>query len=314
MTRLTTFLLSTAALALSACAHGGLSTAPQAAAPVAEAVAPVAVAAPATPAPALEAADAPGRLIPLEGGQNFRELGGYRTADGRHVRTGLIYRSGSMTHLTPADFAALGERNIRTVVDFRDNRERAAEPVVWPESVAPIVLVGEDISSTSDEFVRTLMAPDNDGPRTRAMMAHFYRDIPFRYAPQYRVMFAQLLEQRAPLVFNCSAGKDRTGIAAALLLTALGVSRETVVEDYLLSNRHFNPRRLTASANDDPQAAFYRNLPPEVLQALMSVDRSYIESAFAAIEARPGGLDAYYRDQLGLDAAAIERLRSLYLQ
>ena len=267
----------------------------------------------------LEQADAQDRLIPLAGGQNFRELGGYRTADGLHVRTGLIYRSGSMTHLTAADFAALGDRHIRTVVDLRSAQERAAEPVVWPESVAPLVLVGEDVSATSNEFSRTLMQPGNDGARTRAAMARFYRELPLRYAPQYRVLFAQLLDQRAPLIFNCTAGKDRTGIAAALLLTALGVPRETVIDDYLLSNRYFvaqatGASAATAAAGENPQQAFLRRLPPDVYQALMSVDRSYIEAAFAAIEERPGGLEAYYRHELGLDAAAIQRLKSLYLE
>lgn len=272
---------------------------------------------PTAPAPVAQAPGTatPDRVVPLQRGQNFRELGGYLTSDGRRVRSGLIYRSGSMHWLTVEDFMALGQRGVRTVVDFRDSRERAAEPVTWPEAVAPLVLVSDDPSTGNAQFFGELMRPGMDGPGAQALMARFYRDIPTRYAPHYRQLFAQLLGERTPLVFNCSAGKDRTGIAAALLLTALGVPRETVIDDYLLSNITFNPAiAATGGAAEDPQMAFFRALPRDVIGALMGVDRSYIENAFAAIEARPGGLEAYYRDELGLDAAAIERLRTLYLE
>lgn len=273
---------------------------------VATPVATVAAAAPSTATP--------DRVIPLERGQNFRELGGYRTSDGRRVRSGLIYRSGSMHWLTPADFGALQQLGIRTVVDFRDTRERTSEPVVWPETAAPLVLISPDPVTGNDSFFRDLMRPGVDGAAVRGMMTSLYREIPTRYAPHYRQLFAQLLGERAPLIFNCTAGKDRTGVAAALLLTALGVPRETVIDDYLLSNRTFDPDMGANGTANNAQMAFLRSLPADVTGALMGVDRAYLESAFAAIEARPGGFDAYYRDELGLDAAALQRLRSMYLE
>jgi protein-tyrosine phosphatase len=256
----------------------------------------------------------PDRVVPLERGQNFRELGGYRTSDGRRVRSGLIYRSGSMHWLTPADFGALRQRGIRTVVDFRDTRERTSEPVVWPETATPLVLVSPDPVSGNSEFSAELTRPGVSGASVRALMTRFYAEVPTRYAPHYRQLFTQLLNERAPLIFNCTAGKDRTGVAAALLLNALGVPRETVIEDYLLSNTTFNPDIAGSATANDPQAAFFRSLPQDVVRALMGVDRAYINSAFAAIEARPGGFDAYYRDVLGLDAAALTRLRTMYLE
>ena len=124
-------------------------------------------------------------------------------------------------------------------------------------------------------------------------------------------MFAELLAGHAPLAFNCSAGKDRTGIAAALLLTALGVPRETVIGDYMLTNQTLDPAKLMAgrAMANSPFAA----LPPEAVRMLVGVDRSYIEAAFAVVDAHAGGAQGYLRDELGLDAKAIARLRRLYL-
>lgn len=252
------------------------------------------------------------RLLPLEGGQNFRDLGGYRAADGRHVKWGLLFRSGAMNRLTPADFATLRRMGIATVCDFRDNRERASAPARWPEEGAPHVLFTEYESADNAAIFRALTQPGMDGERTRTMMAGFYRELPYQFAGQYRRMFGELLAGHVPLAFNCSAGKDRTGVAAALLLTALGVDRDTVMEDYLLSNRYFRPER--AMSEDAPEMAFFRSLPQDVVTALMGVDARYLDASFAAIEERSGGIRAYYRDELGLSDADIARLRALYLE
>lgn len=248
------------------------------------------------------------RVLPLQGGQNFRDLGGYRTADGRTVKWGLLYRSGAMNALTPADFAALAKRGLVTVCDLRDTHERAKAPVAWPEAHKPAVFA-DDYDMTGD--MRALADPKLDGAKARSIMTHTYTELPFRFAGAYRRMFAELAAGHAPLAFNCSAGKDRTGVAAALLLTVLGVPRATVMQDYMLSNRYFDPAR---AARQDPNAAAWtKALPADVVSALMGVDPAYLDAAFAAIAAKPGGMAAYQRDQLGLDAATIRRLRAMYL-
>jgi len=252
------------------------------------------------------------RLLPLEGGQNFRDLGGYVGAGGKTVRWGMLFRSGSMHWLTPADFAYLRGAGLRTVVDFRSTSERANEPVAWPETSWPNV-ISKEYEMDLGPMMEAFAAPDMDAAKAKAAMAHFYRDTPYRFADMYRRMFDQLKAQGAPLAFNCSAGKDRTGVAAALVLTVLGVDRETVIQDYLLSNRYFNPERV--EKQPDPRtAAFFAKLPRDAIQALMGVDRSYIEAAFAEIESRPGGMNAYLRDELGLTALDMASLRARYLQ
>lgn len=276
---------------------------------LAVAAAPLAVAAARDAPPA--AAVQHQRVLPLEGGQNFRDLGGYRTRDGRQVRWGLLYRSGAMNGLTERDFTQLQARGIRTVCDFRSAAERAGAPVHWPAAVRPAIFA-EDYAMERD--FAGLMRPDLTGAQAAAAMTAAYARMPMRFAGQYRRMFAELVAGRAPLAFNCSAGKDRTGIAAALILTALGVPYATVTEDYLLSNRYFDPRRgASGTVADDRTAAFMKRLPPDALQALMGVDRRYLDAAFATMQAQPGGLDGYMRDQLGLDAAALRTLRSRYL-
>ena len=248
------------------------------------------------------------RLLPLQGGQNFRDLGGYRTRDGRTVRWGMLFRSGAMNELTPADFAYLGRLGIRTVCDFRSTDERTAAPVRWPGNVSPKVF--------GDDYRMDMAGIDFRGAgnwtaeQARAAMTATYPRMLDSLNSQYRRMFAQLLAGNAPLAFNCSAGKDRTGVASALILTALNVPRETVIEDYLLSNRYFNPKK--AMVGDSATLKMWQQVPPVVAQAFMGVDRSYIEAVFKVMDAHPGGTDGYLRDKLGLDRAALTQLRRLY--
>jgi len=269
---------------------------------------PAAFAAGATGAANLATQQAHSRLLPLQGGQNFRDLGGYRTVDGRIVRWGLLFRSGAMNGLTPADFDYLGKLGIRTVCDFRSTDERNAAPVRWPGDVAPRIFADDyEMDMAGLDFTAAVHWTSE---QARAAMAQTYPRLLDTFNGQYRRMFAQLLAGNVPLAFNCSAGKDRTGVAAALILTALGVPRETVIDDYLLSNRYFDPRK--AMTVDDPASQAWRKLPPAVLQAFMGVDRSYIEAVFRVIDAHPGGAEAYLRDRLGLGPAALARLRQRY--
>lgn len=250
------------------------------------------------------------RLLPLEGGQNFRDLGGYPAADGKTVKWRTLYRSGSMQDLTASDLGYLSRLGIRTVCDFRSTAERQRHPVNWPAEGAPHVL-SRDYVLVLDALMGPLKDPAIDVPRARAAMESFYAELPFTFADDYRAMFGELLAGRAPLAFNCSAGKDRTGVAAALLLTALGVPRAVVTQDYLLSARHY---RYVESQQDPKEAAFWASLPPGVMHAITGVDQAYLDAAFRAIEARPGGLNGYFRQQLGLGADELALLRSLYLE
>ena len=256
-------------------------------------------------APAPVAATAHARVLPLQGGRNFRDLGGYRTADGRMVKWGLLYRSGQMHDLTPADYVTLQKLGIRTVCDFRDTRERATEPTLWPAGQAPKVL--------SDDYaldMSAMMLPGDPATWTHdqvvGAMAATYPKLLAQFRGQYRHMFAELLAGDVPLAFHCTAGKDRTGVAAALLLTALGVPRATIVEDYLLSNQHMAPMPAHPTG-------FWAKLSPEAARTFAGVDRRYIDAVFAVTDRHPGGIMGYLKDEMGLDAAKIATLRRMYL-
>jgi protein-tyrosine phosphatase len=251
------------------------------------------------------AAPAHTRVLPLQGGRNFRDLGGYRTADGRSVKWGLLYRSGQMHDLTAADYTYLQKRGIRTVCDFRDTGERTREPTLWPAGQRPKVL--------SDDYtldVSAMKLPGDPAGWTREQvvtaMTATYPQLLDQFNGQYARMFAELLAGDVPLAFHCTAGKDRTGVAAALLLTALGVPRTTVVEDYLLSNQHMAPMPAHPTG-------FWARLSPEAARAFAGVDRHYIDAVFAVTDRHPGGTMGYLKDKLSLGAPEIAKLRTLYL-
>lgn len=254
----------------------------------------------------------PSRLIPVEGSNNFRDIGGYKTADGREVKWGILYRSAAMNRITPAGFAQMKALGIKTNVDFRATQERTSAPTVWPADMK-VAVYSQDYDMDMTPFMAFFQKGNVTAEETRAMMAGFYADAPFKFAGQYKRLMRLILDGETPLVYNCSAGKDRTGVATALILTILGVPRGTVTEDYLLSNRYYTPDMPKAGEKEDPMMAAFRRVPPDVVQALMGVDARYLDAAFAAIEAREGGWERYVREDLGLSAADVAALKTRLL-
>lgn len=258
------------------------------------------------------------RVLPLEGGRNFRDLGGYATEDGRRVRWGRLYRSGTMAGLTEADYAWLDGLDVEVLLDLRSNEERIEEPTAWAVD-QPLYLARSYSGANDSSALREVFASGNVTPETmRDAMAGFYRDLPRAHAPAYRELFDRLAEGETPLVFNCSAGKDRTGVAAALVLSALGVPRETILADYALSDdlvdyaAAFTPEDGQAPAEDSPWA-FLRRLPPATVAPLLESDPAYLASALEAIEEEHGSVDAYLRDVLAVDERDLAALRAQLL-
>jgi protein-tyrosine phosphatase len=252
------------------------------------------------------------RLLPLAGGNNFRDLGGYETADGKHVRWGTLYRSGVMTNLTAADYSYLNELGIRTVCDFRSTEERTTEPTLWQGNSKPTRHETDYVMDNS-ALAKSLMTPGSTPEQVKQVFADFYKEVPFNFSAQYKEMFAELVAGHTPLAFNCSAGKDRTGVASALLLTALGVPRDAAIADYLLSNQYYKPAQPKPGAQD-ANSRLMASLPPELLKILMGVDTQYIQAAFAEIEKRHGSVEAYLEQVLAVDAADLAMLRKRYIE
>jgi protein-tyrosine phosphatase len=249
------------------------------------------------------------RVIPLEGQSNFRDLGGYETTDGRYVKWGMIFRSGELSHLTAADYDRIRVLHVRTVYDLRDQNERAGQPTHWDAGAVQVLVSAK--SNTVSSTMATLSDPNVDAARARAALAEFYGRMPRLYASEYRAIFQELLAGDAPLLLHCTAGKDRSGLASALILSALGVPRTTIAQDYELTDQ------LLKAPSPAPQTEFMRRfqrLAPDVQHAMMSADPEYLEAAYAAIESQYGSLDHYFAKALDVGPAQIKQLRALYLE
>ncbi|KKC25642.1 tyrosine-protein phosphatase [Sphingomonas sp. SRS2] len=248
-------------------------------------------------------------LLPLEGGFNLRDMGGYRTADGRTVKRGMLFRSGVMSLLTEADEAHLAGLGIATVCDLRRPGERKRDPTRWCEPAGAFYW-SRDYSESSGVLGELLRGAVPNAERMREMMIDLYREILVDHAPSYRFLFDRLANGHVPLLFNCSAGKDRTGVGAALILAVLGVERSAIVEDYLLTNRFADFDRLLASGGAG--IGRYSEIDPAVLQPLFAADGAYLDTAFDSLDRDHGGIDAYLAT-IGVDDAAKTRLRELLL-
>jgi len=266
-----------------------------------------------TPGGATETAE---RVLPLAGGRNFRDLGGYRSVDGRMVRWGRLYRSGVMSELTDTDYGYLSSLGIAVICDFRSTPERNAAPDRWVGPNPPQVYTRD--YEMDESTLRALASKGGaTAADTRAAMIATYVDLPYAFADSYRRMFAEILAHRLPLTFNCSAGKDRSGVAAALILTALDVPHEQVVIDYTLSEKVVNDRRLSQQPPAPHGASgfeFIQKLPPEALAPLGRSDPAYLAAAFTEIERRDGSVANYLSSRLGVGPREVKELQRTLLK
>lgn len=251
----------------------------------------------------------PGTPLPFEGADNFRELGGYAVQDGRRVRRGLIWRSGAPGKLvSEADRHRFDQLGIRCIFDFRSHSERdhLPDPPLPGVRLYAISAILDEQGNEVDFDPRSLAATGEKATRLylEEGIPQIYRRLPFGN-PAYRALFAHLLAGDAPLLFHCTAGKDRTGVAAALILLALGADKETVRRDYLLTNRWRADTIADAQAREPARA--------EVLGQLLSVRLADLDASLEAVERAYPSWEAYFAGELGLDAVALERLRGLYL-
>lgn len=242
----------------------------------------------------------PPRARLLQGATNFRDLGGYVGHGGRALRWRRLFRSDHFGALTDADHATLASLGLTRSFDFRGVDERAAVPY----AIAGVRQHSLAIEPTVVQGLQALRAAGHalTVERVTALMQELYRDLVNARCERFAELFEHLLQADGPVVFHCTAGKDRTGIAAALILLALGVPRAVVVADYLLTNDTY--RRPPAPPSE---------MPPEVLAVLWSVQPGFLETALAAIEHDHGGVDRYLRRRLGLGDAALAALAERYL-
>ena len=255
--------------------------------------------------------DAPERMLRLETGQNFRDLGGYPTEDGRRTRWRRLFRSGSMSRIAGADVGRLNALRIDTICDLRTNAERSRHPTAWCAGNA-IAIWHRDHEHSSGAIAPLLAQSHLTVDGVRAAMQDAYRNLPYEQAPSYRQLFLQVASGRLPLVFHCSAGKDRTGIAAALLLTAIGVPRHVVEEDYLVTNE--TTSTLVRFVESDTKYGPFLRAWGETAMPLLRAEPGYLSAMFEAVEARHGSVEAYLRDALELPESTVPAIRAALLE
>ena len=232
-------------------------------------------------------------LIEGEGFYNLRDLGGYTGIDGRTVKSGVLFRGDDLHHATKKDLAKLAEIPLQTIIDFRDEQEKLSAPNQFPENVQNYIGLEIQVGNILD----IINIEDDDSSELMV-------NVNISLVRDFQAVFRQFLHIAAnastgPLFFHCSAGKDRTGYAAALLLSALGVDREVIMTDYQLSAVYIRPK----------YEEFIQNNP--ILAPLLETRQKYLGAAFETINTEFGGVENYLAAHLNAD---VEKLRELYLE
>jgi protein-tyrosine phosphatase len=256
------------------------------------------------------------RALNFEGISNFRDLGGYQTQDGRSTRWGVMYRSGNLATASRADVAALSKLGLAVLIDFRSEPEKEEEPDQLPEppgfSIVNIPTLDGGDKSIAQDITERLENGDFSDFDPDAFMLDANRQFAGVYQPQYQQFMQTVLNAGgAPVLWHCTAGKDRAGFAAAILLRILGVPQEQVLDDYELSK--------TYALADQRNKLFLLRLfkgdeAADKVERLMGVEKPWLEAAFAEIDAQHGDFDTYVREGLGLSTADISRLQSTLLE
>ena len=255
------------------------------------------------------------RKLPFTGAHNFRDLGGYKTEDGRTVKWGKIYRSDNLHFLTDEDLKYMKRLNIKSVVDFRSVEERESEPdrlnPDMKQLLLPIKFQPKELDNDSiKNLMKDLTFGDLDSSN---LLRDFNIAIVEEFADEYKNFFRHIIENNAePFVFHCTAGKDRAGFASAMILTILGVPREKVIEDYLLTNTyvkdHVDDKMLEIEFK-----TFFR-ADTDNLRKINLVEERYIQAAFDTIDSKWGGMDRYISEALNLNDEDILKLQDFYLE
>ncbi len=249
--------------------------------------------------------DSAKRVVPVKGAVNFRDLGGYATTDGHHVKWNKVYRSASINKLSDADMQILASRHVYDVVDFRGTEEsKKAMDRLLPNTKYTLCPAGSENVGDWMKIAPSLTSADS-------LMTSFYTSTQY-FGDRYKPFFEELLQMpdTSALLFHCTAGKDRTGMGAALLLYALGVPKATIMQDYLATNTY------RAAENEQAAKAMvaYMHVSEKVANDMMAAKPAYLEATFNAIEKRYGSVNKFLTKEIGLDKAKMKTLKAKYLQ
>lgn len=254
------------------------------------------------------------RIHRLEGVRNFRDFGNYPSRHGGRVASGRLYRSGHYNDAKPDDLAFIEGLNIQLQADLRRPDERDRQPGKWQ---APDVIFHDGGRETVAPHERFLSRIGAGAESAEAWMVGYYKEAPFKphHAEMFRDWFLKLVDlpDGSAAVVNCAAGKDRTGMLCALTHHVLGVADEDIAEDYILTNTAVDIENVLAEAAKYWNNMLDRDHHPDTYRPFLGVRPNYLETAFEAIRAEAGSIDAYITDALGVPVSVQDRLREQLL-
>lgn len=251
------------------------------------------------------------RVLPLEQGSNFRDIGGYTTADGKTVRWGKAFRTGAMPMLTEADYGLLGQIDIDSIVDLRSLEERDVAPDLLDDRTGALFI-------SNDYSIVPLFANWGKGNGENA-----YQGMEKLLKPQLRSIFRRLLAEEGAVIYHCSAGQDRTGIATALIYDLLGVDRETILKDYHLSTELRRPQfeMPPVDPKDYPNNPIVQYYAASKAKGEVKAEplytptgQSHLAQFFVYLDGQYGSTAGYLKQELGLTDADLAKLKSDLLQ
>jgi protein-tyrosine phosphatase len=250
------------------------------------------------------------RIVPLQGGVNFRDIGGYATTDGHYVRWGQVYRTGALASLSVAGWEVVRGLGVKVICDLRSIEESADAPDAIPDGLAAYRHLPLKAEIDSGQRLRTILfAPGKVPQMMRDSYVHLMID---QNAEVFGAVLRQFAEDDAlPAIVHCTAGKDRTGVTVALLLALLGVPDEIIAADYALSNRDFTHFYDYARKTLSPVA--WMGVTADDVYPLLVADPAVILATLAHVRSQYGSVEVYLRERAGLDEAAQARLRARLL-
>ena len=251
------------------------------------------------------------RKLPFTGAHNFRDLGGYKTSDGKTVKWGKVYRSDNLHSLTDEDLKYMERLNIKSVVDFRSDKERNEEPDRLTPDMTPILLpIKFEPEGVTENLTRDLTFGNLDSSN---LLRDFNIILVKEFTEEYREFFRHIVDNGGePFVLHCTAGKDRAGFGSAMILTVLGVPREKIIEDYLLTNTYVSDH-VDRKLLETELKTFFR-ADSDNLRKINFVEERYIQAAFDTIDSHWGGMDQYISEGLNLTEEDINKIKDYYLE
>ena len=239
------------------------------------------------------------RHIDFDHVENFRDIGGLKTNEGKVVKWGMIFRSDNLSKLKKSEFDKFNDLDIKTVFDLRTENEIKGVEDNLPADIAYFHLAtvkdkGDLITQMRAEVLKGKISEE----RSRELMLELYRDAVSENVPAIRDLVNQVLDAEKPVLYHCSAGKDRTGITTAIILSILKVDRETIMDEFLMSN-YYRRNKIKRNLKKAELAKIIKpHLNLKVVQTFMSVDAAYLKASFDVIDKKYGGMDAFIKNQL----------------